>query len=528
MRMQSLRTKEGAKKAAVFAALFLAGAFSRIPFRGSFLYSWDSVQFAMALEHYDPWVHQPHPPGYFLYVMLGRLFALFIDDPNTVFITISILFSGLLVVAVYTLALELLRSRGVALVAAALMLTSPLAWLYGSVAAIYVPEAFLCISFALICVRLHQGRQGLLVWSAVMLAVIAGFRQSTALFMLPLWVYSVRGYPRMRLLYAAAAGLAALALWLVPMLEMSGGLDRYRAASSEMWEFAVRPVMPLVTGPGQSVVFTGVLLKNIFYGTGISLALALACAFMSPGRSLRAILGHEGRVLGLMALPAAAFFVLVFNSPANPGLNLIVIPPLAIAASAAMLAVKLPGNISHGLPQKALAFAVIAAAVLFNMYFFLVRDTTVSGSFPKRQGAFVSRFTDTVRAWFSPSEAAIFGNMFFYAGPRHHMYYLPEFTVFVYDPSEDRQGRARQVFYGRKGRTYTSPYMDIPAGVRYFLISSLDRDLLYRLRPTELAKVRELRSSSGDLVGYYGDIAYAPALFRPVNVRLPHEGGAIQ
>src|SRR4030043_321809 len=93
-------------------SILLSGLFfviiivTRIPFTSKLLYHWDSVQFALALEKYDIAVHQPHPPGYFLYVMLGRLLNLFIEDANTVFVSISFIFSGLTVVAVYYLGKE--------------------------------------------------------------------------------------------------------------------------------------------------------------------------------------------------------------------------------------------------------------------------------------------------------------------------------------------------------------------------------------------------------------------------------------
>ena len=61
----------------------------------------DSIQFALALEQFDVTVHQPHPPGYYLYVMLGRLARHFISDANTAFVAISILFTGACVVMLY-------------------------------------------------------------------------------------------------------------------------------------------------------------------------------------------------------------------------------------------------------------------------------------------------------------------------------------------------------------------------------------------------------------------------------------------
>ena len=55
-------------------ALLLAGltVATRLPFRARLLPTWDAVQFALALTEYDIVKHQPHPPGYVLYVAVVR------------------------------------------------------------------------------------------------------------------------------------------------------------------------------------------------------------------------------------------------------------------------------------------------------------------------------------------------------------------------------------------------------------------------------------------------------------------------
>src|ERR1035441_7456728 len=62
------------------AILIAATALSRFVFRSHYLYDVDSVNFALALKRFDPSVHQPHPPGYFLYICLGRLANLLFHD----------------------------------------------------------------------------------------------------------------------------------------------------------------------------------------------------------------------------------------------------------------------------------------------------------------------------------------------------------------------------------------------------------------------------------------------------------------
>src|SRR5207244_892282 len=75
---------------------------------------------------------QPHPPGYSLYLVLGRLANAWLDDPTAAYVTLAVIFSGLTTFVVYYLA-RAVYDRPTALTAAALLAVSPLFWFYGSV-----------------------------------------------------------------------------------------------------------------------------------------------------------------------------------------------------------------------------------------------------------------------------------------------------------------------------------------------------------------------------------------------------------
>src|SRR3954453_11297142 len=84
--------------------LVAATAISRFLFRSRYLYDLDSVNFALAMGRFDPTVHQPHPPGYFLYIWLARLANTLFNDPNSALVAISIVSSCGAVVFTYLLA----------------------------------------------------------------------------------------------------------------------------------------------------------------------------------------------------------------------------------------------------------------------------------------------------------------------------------------------------------------------------------------------------------------------------------------
>src|ERR1700730_14382521 len=108
--------------------VFLTGAvaITRFVFRSHYLYDLDSVNFALAMERFDPRVHQPHPPGYFLYVCLGRLLNSLVHDANLALVLLSIAASCGTIFIIYEMALEWF-GRPEARFSSVLFLCSPLA-----------------------------------------------------------------------------------------------------------------------------------------------------------------------------------------------------------------------------------------------------------------------------------------------------------------------------------------------------------------------------------------------------------------
>src|SRR4030067_715754 len=161
---------------------FLAIA-TRAPFTSRLLLHMDSCQFALALEKFDITVHQPHPPGYFLYIMLGRLLNVFIADANTIYVSIT-----------------------------------------------YIVEAFFSTVTALFCWRILTGQEKYLWISVVILGLAGGIRQNTPIFLLPVWLYSARNLPRGKIVASLFVLTATCLSWFIPMVWMSGGGGRPHGA----------------------------------------------------------------------------------------------------------------------------------------------------------------------------------------------------------------------------------------------------------------------------------------------------------
>jgi hypothetical protein len=88
------------------AGILVVTVLSRIPFRARMPYGLDSIQFVLGVGHYDVRIHQPHPPGYFLFVMMGRWLNYLLQDPNLSFVVLNMGFSALAAWLVFCLGRE--------------------------------------------------------------------------------------------------------------------------------------------------------------------------------------------------------------------------------------------------------------------------------------------------------------------------------------------------------------------------------------------------------------------------------------
>src|SRR5882757_8262873 len=155
--------------------LLLAGAVcvSRLLFRSHDLYDLDSVNFGLALRRFDLSVHQPHPPGYYLYVLLGRLINGIVHDANLALVLLSIAASCGVILMIYKMVAEWFGLREARL-SSLIFLFSPLAWFHGIVALTYSVEAFFSALVGYLCWRINCGNLTWVAPAGFLLGISAG------------------------------------------------------------------------------------------------------------------------------------------------------------------------------------------------------------------------------------------------------------------------------------------------------------------------------------------------------------------
>lgn len=446
-------------------SLFLITIITRIPFASKYFFHSDSINFALALNKYDIAVHQPHPPGYFLYIMLGRLLNLFIDDANTVFVFMSVLFSGLAVVAVYFLGRELFNGR-TGIFAAALAISSPNLWFHGEVALTYAVETFFCTFIAFCCWRTFRGEDRYAWLAAVAMAIAGGIRQNTPVFLLPLWLLSMKNLPPRKVIASLAIFSLTSLCWFLPMIRMTGGWHAYSDAFHELWLFNTGHNSVFEAGWPALWLYSRILCSFIAYGLGAGILVFVLAAYSLAKHGEFAALDRRKVVfLSAWVLPSALFHLLVFIHPANPGYALLILPALLIVTAKAIeyLAKELEKTISGELVMPIVLVLIVANATMF-----LFSRLPISYREIRDHDRYLEALIDNLKTY-DPATSAIFLRPYIYYGTRHIMYYLPEYRVYEVDRTVAQTGEVRKIFWGMHGQTYLSDEIVLPVEIARFV-----------------------------------------------------------
>ncbi|MBW3669123.1 MAG: hypothetical protein KY443_07920 [Actinobacteria bacterium] len=232
---------------------------------------WDSIQLTFGVDRFDITHGSPHPPGYWLYVFLGRVVRWL--TPWSAATSLSVIAAA---AAGATVALTYVVGRRfggpwLGGAAAAALFTSPYLLFYGATVNTYTFDALIAVGLVLLASQARPGSwHG---WGAAgVLGLGAGLRQTTLLVLGPLVACAVVALVRSlrQALAVVVAGAGGLAAWMVPMLvEQPGGWSRYREFSDEYLAPALERTSILYGAPRTGIV------NNLGQATGYTLATLL-------------------------------------------------------------------------------------------------------------------------------------------------------------------------------------------------------------------------------------------------------------
>ncbi len=398
--------------------LIAATALTRTVFRSRFLYDLDSVNFALALQRFDPAVHQPHPPGYFLYVCLGKLSNAIFHDANTALVAISILASCGTVAIIYLLASTWFGPSS-ARFAGLIFICSPLAWFHGTVALTYIVEACFSVVIGYLCWRVYSGSSRFIFTAAVALALATGFRQSSLLVLAPLFLFSIRCAPRRQALWGIGALTLVIAAWFIPMFYASGGAHTYLTSLWSLWRLV----------PARQTVFTSRIFTSL-----ARLCVILAICVLSFGSATLLLLRpskSKNKNLQIFTwiwlAPGLFLFTFIYLKFVNSGYLLVLLPPACV-----WLGFWTAEWCRHSALIAPARIVLLSAAAAVNCAIFLRAPLYCSYREVRRSERELAATVNAVRQIASPERTLVVGFDSHFLGYRHAGYYLPDYLILQY------------------------------------------------------------------------------------------------
>jgi len=294
-------------------AVLVALLASRWMTHADYLLHLDAGCFARALTQFDLSALSPHPPGYVLFVLLGRLARLIANDANHAYLIVNVATQVGTVLILFRLLRASLDTLSTTL-AVAIVIFHPLFWYYGTTTSIYATEVFLAVAIigALDDDHRHPSSR-CLGFLGFLWTFVGGIRPTTVLFLGPVFLDHLwhRRRDGRGVLLALMMSIVGATMWVVPLMIMSGGSSAYVDATGEYFDHFLT---------ASSIFFADDASVALKYGMVTGLAFALLLMPLAPmviaGYRRRRVLAIDSgvassRFLLLWSLPALGFFLLL-------------------------------------------------------------------------------------------------------------------------------------------------------------------------------------------------------------------------
>lgn len=294
--------------AGVLAVVFLAFHLSVVPV---FLEDVDSINFALGVRQFDVARHQPHPPGYPLFMFVAKGMNALTRDEARAIATLGIL-AGALGAFVFLAFFRQLEQRGSRqpwpLSATLLVVTSPL---YGFTAARPLSDVVgLVAAVGVQAGTLAAANHRMLAAAALFAGLAAGLRSQVVWLTVPLlaWAIVRHRVDRGRLIAICAAAYAAGALvWAVPLVILTGGPAAYWRVLFSQGAEDLTGVQMLWTSPS-SRVLASALYHAFIAPWALRTVAVIVLVFAAAG--LVRLYRHDAGALATLAVAFAPYLVL--------------------------------------------------------------------------------------------------------------------------------------------------------------------------------------------------------------------------
>ena len=358
-------TRSPRAAAGVLALVFLA---LHAPFLPVSLEDLDSLNFALGLRDFDVARHQPHPPGYPVFIAAGKITNRVFHEEVRALSALAVITGALSIPALVFLFGYLdpsVGSRRWAILGAALSASAPLYWFTALRPLSDMPGLAAALGVQALIVR-ASGLQRLGL-SALLAGLAAGIRSQVAWLTLPLLLWAIARRPaaeRARACVMVLGGsLAGGLIWFVPLLVASGGPAAYLQALANQGTEDLTGVTMLWTRP-EPRQFVTVLWAMFVAPWGAAPVASLVISLATIG-ALQLLRSSPRTLLTLLiGFGPYAVFSALFQETVTTRYTLPLVPPVAYlavrGAHAMTVLVQGPERGPRGFLQTAVVVTLVA------------------------------------------------------------------------------------------------------------------------------------------------------------------------
>ncbi|HEV2721707.1 MAG TPA: hypothetical protein VG323_16935 [Thermoanaerobaculia bacterium] len=195
-------------------------------------WDWDEALFLLGMRSYDVTQHHPHPPGFPVYIGLGRLVRLVIHNDFCALQAINLVAAVLIFPAIFMLARELRLRFATATVAGVLCAFFPNVWFFGGTAFSDIPSIVLVVYAAAFLLRGRRSAEAYLV-GTFLLALAAGIRPQNLMIglapgLIATWVRARQSWRDV--VFAVLIGVIVMGVAFGGAIAATGSFDGYMSA----------------------------------------------------------------------------------------------------------------------------------------------------------------------------------------------------------------------------------------------------------------------------------------------------------
>ncbi|OGH19478.1 MAG: hypothetical protein A2770_00845 [Candidatus Levybacteria bacterium RIFCSPHIGHO2_01_FULL_38_12] len=451
--------------------LFVIGIVTRFPFVERMQSHWDGPQWSIGIIRYSLIQETPAPPGYPLYIALGKVINYIIhDDPHSSLIWISVL-SSAVAASLFYVAGKIVFNKTVGLISSLLYLSGPTFYFFGLTAYPYGLLVVNSILFGLIVyyITIDHKQWGSIL--GILFAYILGIRPQEFIFLFPLFFYALYYLSQKQRRIAGISFVVFVFIWFIPLISASGGTFEYIRITSE---FAKKGAFPYPTA------FRGLndymmLVKGLFLFFGLGTLFLPYYVFTLKNNKNRVhviqLLKNKIVILFILWIVPSLLFNLFIRSD-HAGHQMTYLSGILLLVTYAVWKV---------LCNRYYFSFVVIVLMLFNLFtFFRDRDPQLKKSYIptsfhyseiRKNDIRLSAKIKYIMSNFQPKETLLVTSSNLW---RPIMYYLPEFLIYDIPGITSENKKFKHILLVSKKWSFEEKInknlsFHIPLGFRYLI-----------------------------------------------------------